>query len=230
MSCLDRFAEAADLAESLIALDAPAGRELCNQDMPFDSAFLAAEVHAATAAAPRMAAAAAHVPVGRVLGERLRWLCDQLERRPVEEFLPGSLKPWGSPAQPLDGVIGAHLVERDYGDLASHEKRVVWQALAAANDFPRARALAEATGETPGQFALCVWMAGWYANQGEIERGAEMLLTAHGRWWPYAKWDALPHEIVLHPTLRLVATDRVRKHYLTRPIGPEAERSGPRPG
>jgi hypothetical protein len=31
--------------------------------------------------------------------------------------------------------------------------------------------------------------------------------------------------MVLHPTLRQVCTDRVREYYLTRPIGPEAEKA-----
>lgn len=38
------------------------------------------------------------------------------------------------------------------------------------------------------------------------------------------KWDAIPNGPVLQPTLRLITTDRVREHYLTRPIGPEAEK------
>uniref|UniRef100_J1RSY1 Uncharacterized protein n=1 Tax=Streptomyces auratus AGR0001 TaxID=1160718 RepID=J1RSY1_9ACTN len=58
--------------------------------------------------------------------------------------------------------------------------------------------------------------------EGDIPRGERMLLAAHARWWPYMKWDAIPASPVLQPTLRLVTTDHVREHYLTRPIGPEA--------
>jgi hypothetical protein len=52
-----------------------------------------------------------------------------------------------------------------------------------------------------------------------------MLLAAHSKWWPYMKWDAIPDDPVLQPTLRLAVTDRVREHYLTRPIGPGAEKT-----
>ncbi|KQV13244.1 hypothetical protein ASE03_14975 [Kitasatospora sp. Root187] len=57
-----------------------------------------------------------------------------------------------------------------------------------------------------------------------MARGERLLLAAHSRWWPYMKWDAIPNGPVLQPTLRLITTDRVREHYLTRPIGPEAEK------
>ena len=119
-------------------------------------------------------------------------------------------------------MIGADFVHRDFGGLEAHEKRLAWMALAEANDFRRAHALAEASGETPEQFAACTWLAGWYAVQGDVPRGERMLLAAHARWWPYAKWDAIPDAPILQPTLRLITTDRVREHYLTRPIGPEA--------
>lgn len=218
----DRFTEAADLAETLIARDGPEGGELCDQSFPFDTAFVAAQVHAGTAAGPRLVAAAGHVPEGRVLHGELSWLAEQLAVRPVEELLPDH-RAWAGEVKPLDGVIGAHLVERDYSTLAPREKRVVWQALEAANDFPRAHELSQLSGETPEQFAICLWMAGWYATEGRTALGETMLLAAHDRWWPYKKWDAIPDSPVLQPTLRLVVTDRVREHYLTQPIGPEAE-------
>jgi hypothetical protein len=205
----------------VITRDGPGGGELCDQDMPFGVAFLAAQAHAGIPAAPRLTTVAAHVPDGRVLNDDLLWLAEELDRRPVEELLPNHAD-WGGPAQPLDGVIGADLVERDFTTLEAKEKSLAWQALAKVNDFERAHALVEATGETPEQFAVCTWLAGWYATQGDIPRGEGMLLAAHSRWWPYAKWDALPDPPVLQPALRLVATERVRAHYLTRPIGPEA--------
>ncbi|MFF4057328.1 hypothetical protein ACFYZ8_12735 [Streptomyces sp. NPDC001668] len=217
----DRFAEAAELAEALITRDGPLGGELCDQDMPFGVAFLAAQAHAGIPAGPRLTALAAHVPEGRVLGDDLMWLAEEVPGRPVEELLPNHAD-WGGPARPLDGVIGADLVERDFGTLDAGQKRVVWQALAKVNDFERAHELAEASGETPEQFAVCTWLAGWYGTRGDIARGESMLLAAHGRWWPYAKWDAIPDAPVLQPALRSVATERVRAHYLTRPIGPEA--------
>jgi hypothetical protein len=217
----DRFTEAAELAETLIAQDGPAGGELCDQDIPFDAALLAAQAHAGISAHPRLVAAAGQIPEGRILGTDLLWLAEQLPARSVEELLP-SHGDWGDPVKPLDGVIGAHLVELDYSTLTAREKGVVWQALSVANDFPRAHELAESSGETPEQFAICLWMAGWYAVKGETALGEKLLLAAHGRWWPYMKWDAIPDSIVLQPTLRLVATDRVREHYLTQPIGPEA--------
>lgn len=80
----------------------------------------------------------------------------------------------------------------------------------------------EESGALPEQYEICLWLAGWYATEGETEAGERMLLAAHERWWPYASWDAIPDSMVLQPTLRLVVTDRVREHYLTRPIGPEA--------
>lgn len=217
----DRFGEAAEVAEALITRDGPLGGELCDQDMPFGVAFLAAQTHAGIPAAPRLTAAAAQVPEGRVLQDDLLWLAEELPVRPVEELLPNHAN-WGGPARPMDGVIGADLVERDFAALDSGQKRLVWQALAKANDFERAHELFEASGEAPEQFAVGVWLAGWYGTQGDIARGESMLLAAHGRWWPYAKWDALPDALVLQPALRSVATERVRTHYLTRPIGPEA--------
>lgn len=217
----DRFAEAAELAEALITRDGPLGGELCDQDMPFGVAFLAAQAHAGIPAGPRLAALAALVPEGRVLGDDLLWLAEEAPVRPVEELLPNHAD-WGGPARPLDGVIGADLVERDFATLDAGQKRVVWQALAKVNDFERAHDLAEASGERPEQFAVCTWLAGWYGTQGDIARGENMLLAAHVRWWPYAKWDAIPDAPVLQPALRSVATERVRAHYLTVPIGPEA--------
>ncbi|MER8182695.1 hypothetical protein [Kitasatospora sp. NPDC094015] len=217
----DRFEEAADLTAMLIERDGPRGGELCDQSVPFRSAFLAAELHAGVPARPRLLAAAAAVPDGRRLGAELRWVADQLADHRVEELLPNP-GDWGGPVKPLDGHSGTQFVDRDHHGLTAREKRLLWEALAWSNDFARADRLARESDEAPQQVAVCTWLAGWYATRGEIASGERMLLAAHERWWPSAKWDAVPDPPVLQPALRLVVTDRVREHYLTRPIGPEA--------
>jgi hypothetical protein len=219
----DRFAQAADLAEAIISRDGLLGGELCDQDIPFSIAFLAGELHAGTPAQPRLLAAADRIPEGRNLGSDLLWLAKELPGRPVQELLP-SYFDWGGPAEPLDRG-DAELAERDFSTLKADDKYTLWQALTEANDFEQAHQLAESSGEVPDRYAPCLWMAGWYATRGDIVRGERMLLAARGRWWPYMKWDAIPDDPVLQPTLRLVVTDRVREHYLTRPIGPEAEKT-----
>ncbi|MEV4614293.1 hypothetical protein AB0K43_17095 [Kitasatospora sp. NPDC049258] len=217
----DRFVEAAELAETLIGRQGPLGGELCDQGFPFDDSFVAAQLHAGIPAEPRMRAAATKVPAGRLLEDTLLWRADELGRQAPERLLPDPYA-WGGPVGPADGVIGRQFLERDFGSLDARDKRVAWEATKATNDFPRARALVEDAGELPEQSYICLWLAGWYAVEGAVEAGERMLLAAHERWWPFATWDALPESIVLQPALRLVATDRVREHYLTRPIGPEA--------
>lgn len=217
----DRFEEAADLAESLIRTDGPSGGELCDQDMPFDEALLAAPDSSPTAIAERLTAVAETVPAGRVLQRRLSWLAQQLTLRPLEELMPG-FEPWGVQVSSSDAQHHSPLVDSSYESLTTAEQRVVWQSLMSVNDFPRAHDLV-GQGHTPREYAECTWMAGWYAVQEDTERGEAMLLAAHGAWHPYMKWDALPTDSVLQPTLRLVATDRVREQYLTHPIGPEAK-------
>ncbi|MFJ8442312.1 hypothetical protein [Kitasatospora griseola] len=219
----DRFAEAADLAEQLIAQDGPLGGELCDQDVPFRQAFLAAELYAGRPAAPRLAAAAEHVPAGRNLGEELLWVAEELPARPLAELLPCPFK-WGGEAGPLEPGT-EDLLAADYAALTPADRQLLWQNLLNANAFDRAHTLAETSGEAPDRFATCLWMAGWYAVRGDLARGEQLLLAAHGRWWPYMKWDAIPDAPVLQPTLRPVVTDRVRAQYLTRPIGPEAEKN-----
>ncbi|MFG2919034.1 hypothetical protein ACGF0D_39920 [Kitasatospora sp. NPDC048298] len=216
------FGQAADLTADLIERDGPLGGELCDQSSPFRQALLAAELHAGKPAAPRLAACAEHVPAGRVMRRDFEWACGELSRQSAERLLPCH-SDWGGPALPLDGVIGAELLDRDFRDLDQRQGRLVWEALCETNDFARAQRLLAETGVEPEQYAVCLWMAGWYATRGEIEQGERMLLAAHSRWWPYAKWDAIPDAPVLQPALRLVATDRVRHHYLTRAIGPEAQ-------
>ncbi|WP_425828815.1 hypothetical protein [Streptomyces fractus] len=215
-----RFTEAADLAEDIITQDGPLGGELCDQDTPFCNAFLAAEVHAGVPAGPRLLAAAEHVPNGRNLRENLLWLAQTPEDLSVEELLPNHAD-WGGAVKPLERT-GAELAGREFSELNVRDKELLWQALAEANDFERARELAELSGETPTRFAVCTWMAGWYVMQGDSERGGQMLLAAHSRWWPYMKWDAIPSAPVLQPTLGRAVDEQVREYYLTRPIGPEA--------
>ncbi|MFI5530347.1 hypothetical protein ACIA8O_17580 [Kitasatospora sp. NPDC051853] len=216
----DRFAEAADLAEQIIAKDGPLGGELCDQDVPFTTVFLAAELHAGQPAGPRLLAAVDHLPEGSVLADELSWLAGELTERPVEELLPSHFA-WGGPSTPLDEAA-EQLAARDHGSLDDRGTYALWQALTKANDFERAHRIIEATGEAPDRYAPCLWMAGWYATKGDLVSGEGMLLAARDRWWPYMKWDAIPDDPVLQPVLRLAVTDRVREQYLTRPIGPEA--------
>ncbi|GAA3007159.1 hypothetical protein GCM10020229_18650 [Kitasatospora albolonga] len=220
LSWHDRFAEAATLVEQLIAKDGPLGAELCDQDVPFTTVFLAAELHAGQPAGPRLLAAVDRLPEGSVLADELSWLAGELTNRPVEELLPSHFA-WGGPSVPLDEEA-EQLVACDYGSLDDQGKYALWQALTKANDFGRAHRIVEATGEVPDRYAPCLWMAGWYATRGDLVRGERMLLAARGRWWPYMKWDAIPDDPVIQPVLRLVVSDRVREQYLTRPIGPEA--------
>ncbi|WP_030276824.1 hypothetical protein [Streptomyces sp. NRRL B-24484] len=217
----DRFAEAGELAALLIERQGPGGGDLCDQDMPFDDAFLAVQLYAGVPAQPRLRAAADHVPEGRVLQDRLLWLAEQLDVRPVESLLPCHYD-WGGPLRPRDGVIGEWLLDRDFTALEPRDKPVAWEAIAKTNDFARGRELVESLGELPDQYYLCLWLAGWYAVEGDVAGGERMLLAAHTRWWPYTRWDVIPTSEVLQPTLRQVVTDEVRQHYLTEPAGPEA--------
>ncbi|MET9177214.1 hypothetical protein ABZX88_03180 [Kitasatospora aureofaciens] len=216
------FAQAADLTQDLIERDGPLGGELCDQSTPFRPALLAGQLYADEAAAPRLAACAERIPDGRYMRRDFEWLSQELPRQGVEPLLPCH-SDWGGAVRPLDGVIGAGLVDRNYDELDRKQRRLVWEALSETNDFTRAHQLLTDTGEEPEQYSICLWMAGWYATRGEVEHGERMLLAAHSRWWPFAKWDAIPDAPVLQPTLRLVVTDKVRDHYLTRPIGPEAQ-------
>ncbi|MFD9124087.1 hypothetical protein [Kitasatospora sp. NPDC059571] len=216
----DRFAEAGELAELLIERQGPGGGHLCDQDMPFAEGFLVAQLYAGVPAQPRLRAAADHVPEGRILREELLWLAEQLDLRPVEHFLPCHYD-WGGPIVPREDVIGEWLLDRDFAALEPREKRVAWEAIAKTNDFARGRGLVE-SGELPEQYYLRLWLAGWYAVEGDTAGGERMLLAAHERWWPYKRWDVIPTCEVVQPTLRRVVTDRVRQHFLTRPIGPEA--------
>ncbi|MFJ4189377.1 hypothetical protein [Kitasatospora sp. NPDC089509] len=216
------FIQAADLTQALIESDGPLGGELCDQSVPFRSALLAGQLYADVPAAPRLAACVERIPDGRHLRRDLEWSSQELPRQGAELLLPCH-SDWGGPVRPPDGVIGAGLLDRSYHELDGKQRRLVWEALCETNDFARAHQLLTDTRAEPEQYSICLWMAGWYATHGEIEHGERMLLAAHSRWWPFAKWDALPDAPVLQPTLRLVVTDKVRDHYLTRPIGPEAQ-------
>ncbi len=218
---LDRFADAADLAETLITRQGPGAGPICTQDTPFDTALLAAQVHAAIPAAPRLARLATLAPAGSVLGGRLGWLAGQLPGRPVLELLPNHA-PWGGPPSPLEGVIGAALPDADYGALPVGKRRALWNALRTANQIEPARALYESTGEAPPQWAVCTWLAGWYVIMDHADQGHEILIAARERWRPYMHWELLPGDVVLQPVLRTLATKELREHFLTVPIGPEA--------
>ncbi|MFJ8043910.1 hypothetical protein ACIRBX_25760 [Kitasatospora sp. NPDC096147] len=220
LSWRDRFAEAADLVEALILRDGSLGGELCDQDVPFSTIFLAAELYADQPARPRLLAAADRMPQDCVLAGDLTWLADEVTRRPLEELLP-SYFDWGGSSRPLDGQVES-LAVQGFDTLDSGARHALWQGLTNANDFERAHQVAESAGAVPDRYASCLWMAGWYATQGDLLRGERMLLAARERWWPYKAWDAVPDDPVLQPALRLVVTDRVREQYLTRPIGPEA--------
>ena len=221
----DRFVEAADLAEALIARHAPLDGTLCDQDTPFVDTFVDAELHGGPPARQRLADAALLVPEGRILRGVLSHTADHLGSHTVDD-LSSRYYDWGAPVRPLDDtVIGGWLVERDFGTLSRRDKRVLWDALHTLSDFRRADEIHRTTGETPEQFALCLWMAGWYALEGRTGQGEGLLLAAHARWWPYMAWDAIPTDIATNPHLRPVRTERVRDHYLTRPIGPEAEKA-----
>jgi hypothetical protein len=214
---LDRFADAADLAEALIT----AGGPICAQDAPFDAALLAAEAHAGIAAAPRLARLAQHVPGDSVLGKRLTWLAGQSPARPVRQLLPNHA-PWGEPAQLLHSVIGAGLLDEDYAALPVGKRRVLWNALRTTNQIEPARALYEKSGELPPQWAVCTWLAGWYAMLDEDDHARRILIAARERWRPYMHWELLPGDVVLQPVLRTLATEPLREQFLTTPIGPEA--------
>lgn len=214
---LDRFTDAADLAEALIT----AGGPISAQDAPFDAALLAADAHAGIATGPRLARLAQHVPGDSVLGKRLAWLAEQLPARAVEQLLPNHA-PWGESAQPLDGVIGAALLDEDYAALPVGKRRALWNALRTTNQIEPARALYEESGELPPQWAVCTWLAGWYAMLDQGDHARRILVAARERWRPYLHWELLPDDVVLQPVLRTLATEPLREHFLTTPIGPEA--------
>lgn len=216
----DEFTAAADLVAELCARQSEAKSELGDQDFPFEAAFLAEGRYAEGDAAARFTTAAEYMPAGSILRESLTWLVDQLPDRSLDELLPGWV-PWGGEPLPVESVIGGHLVDRPYETLTAAEHRVVWQALRAANDFPRARKLLAATDAYPPQYWACTWLAGSYALDGDVPTAERVLLVAHECWQPYKGWDSIPCDLVLQPTLRLAMTERVREHYLTRPIGPE---------
>ncbi|MFD0531422.1 hypothetical protein ACFQ1I_40335 [Kitasatospora arboriphila] len=84
---------------------------------------------------------------------------------------------WGGPRAPREGVIGEWLLDRDFAALEPREKRVAWEAVAKTNDFARGRELVESLGELPDQYYLCLWLAGWYAVEGDVA-------AASGCCWP----------------------------------------------
>ena len=133
---------------------------------------------------------------------------------------------WGEPPSPVDdSVIGGHLLRQDFRSLPARDRRLYWAALRTVNDFAGADALYRSLDEVPEDDVLCGWMAACYGFAGDTAAGEDLLIRAHSRWWPNLVWDVLPSDPVTHPHLRPVCTERVRDHYLTRPIGPEAEKA-----
>jgi hypothetical protein len=220
MFWLDVFVDAAELAAASITRSTDS---IATQDYPFDMALLAAEVHVGVPAAPRLAALASDLPGDSVLGGRLAWLADQAGVGPLERLLP-NYSTWGAARTPLAGVIGAGHLDDDYADLAPGRKRALWNALRTTDQAELAWDLMERTKELPPQWPVCVWLAGWCAKSDRAEDGVQVLMAAHDRWQPYARWDCLPSDIVLQPVLRTLVTDELREHYLTRSIGPEARK------
>ncbi|WP_042372001.1 hypothetical protein [Streptacidiphilus neutrinimicus] len=220
----DRFGEAGRLAEELIARDGPSGGHLCDQTMPFLYAFYGADLHDGTPAAPRLLAAAAAVPEGRVLNRTFRQAAERLASgRTVRDDLEAYYD-WGAPVGANTRVIGADLLGRDPVELDARQRRTFWSALHQTRDLSRAREAYRALGEIPQDLNLAIWLAGAFAVAGEVPEGEAVLLAAHAVYWPLMQWDVLPAALVLLPTLRPVMTDRVREYYLNRPIGPEAQR------
>jgi hypothetical protein len=217
---LDRFADAAELAERAIG---DASGPVAEQDFPFDLALLAAQEHAGQPAAPRLARIAGLAPAGSNLAEQCGWLAGQVDTRPVAELLPNH-SGWGADPKPLDGVPGAEHLTADYAGLSTAQRRQLWSALNRADQGELAWDLAERTGQVPPQWPVCSWLAGWCARTGRVEEGAGVLLAAHDSWTPYAKWDCLPSDLPLQPVLRTLLTEELREQFLTRPIGPEARK------
>lgn len=232
---LDRFDEAADLAEELIVQDGPLGGHLCDQDVPFCDAFLSAALYGTAtsgaepgtgepeaAAASRLARVGAFVAPDREMGSLLRETAERLE---AGETIAGEFEfyfAWSAPVLPSAGVIGGDRLECDPTELDPEQLRVFWSALHQTRDLDRAKVVHRATGKVPADFNLCLWLAGAYALGGEVESAEEVLIEAQAGFWPLMHWHVLPDAIVQVPTLRSVATDRVREYYLTHPIGPEA--------
>lgn len=122
------------------------------------------------------------------------------------------------------GGAGRHHLARRGRRLALPvgKRRALWNALRAANQIEPARALYHSSGELPPQWAVCTWLAGWYAIMDDADQGREILLAARGRWRPYMHWELLPGDVVLQPVLRTLASEELRELFLTVPIGPEA--------
>jgi hypothetical protein len=217
----DRFADAGDLAERLIERLAGTGSALDKQDLPFDSALLAAQVHAGVPAGPRLVRLAGVLPAGSVLGDAFTWLAHRLPGLPAERLLVG-YRGWDDPAGTVDDRTAA-LADREYAQLTEPERRVLWNGLVSANAFPAARQVFERSGQAPPTWDAGAWLAGWYASTGALRTASGLLIAAHGTWWPYAFWDCVPIAPVLQPVLRAAVTPEIREYYLTTATGPEAK-------
>jgi hypothetical protein len=209
----DEFAAAADLAELVLARDAPRVKSLCDQRKPFGEVFIAAELHDQVPAAPRLARLIEAVPAKRVLHSWLSTRAKALGTRPLPRLLP-NFAPWDDAPGSLEGEIGGRYFGRDYQGLAEPERRVLWEALRTTNRFDEAVALMEEVGGVPPVWVVCTWLAGGFAIRGDLDRAEELLIAAHGTWIPYDVWDVLPLDPVVQPALRPAATALVRERYL----------------
>ena len=209
----DRFVEAAELAELVIARDAPGGGSLCDQNEPFGEVFIAAELHAQVPAGPRLARLAEAVPDKRVLRSWLSNRYKGLEIKPLSKLM-SNFAPWDKAPGSLDDEIGGAYVGQDYHGLTLPKQRVLWEALRSTNRFEQAVELMDKVGEVPPAWVVCTWLAGGFVRQDDIDRAEAVLLAAHGMWIPYEDWDVLPPDPVLQPQLRPAATARVRERYL----------------
>lgn len=209
----DAFAEAADLAELVIARDAPGGGSLCDQRKPFGEVFIAAQLHAQIPAGPRITRLAEAVPAKRVLHSWLSTRAKGLETKPLPKLLP-NFAPWDNSPGSLDDEIGGAFLDRDYQSLTTPERRVLWEALRSTNHFETAVDLMDKFGETPPVWVVCTWLAGGFVRRGNLDRAEALLLAAHDLWTGYDAWDVLPLDPVLQPALRPAVTDRVRERYL----------------
>lgn len=223
MFWLGEVGQAADLAERVIDGQSSAGQPILSEDFPFDMALLAAQLHGGVPAGPRLDRLAGQLSGESVLGRRLSWLSRELTRQPVERLLP-NYSSWGEPPAALDGVAGAEHLDADYSTLPVAKRRALWNALRSTNQFELAWDLMERSKDLPRQWAVCVWFAGWCATVGKAAEGRQLLVSAHDRWQPYAKWDCLPSDVPLQPVLRPLVVEDVREFYLTQPIGPKARK------
>ncbi|WP_422773324.1 hypothetical protein ACN28C_10600 [Plantactinospora sp. WMMC1484] len=214
----ERPGDAAELAESVITAEADTA--LAKQDFPFDTALLAADLHAGIPAGPRLRRLAGLPPAGSVLARRLDWLAGRLDGTGPAALLPNH-HDWGGAPGAL-GPVGEALRKQPYATLRPNQRRALWSALESANDIDAARRLRGAGGDDPPSYPGRVWLAGWAVHDGDPAEAERLLLSAAPLWRPYASWDCLPTDLAVEPTLRRAVTPAVWDRYLSGPLGPEA--------